>query len=56
MWKEKHGTGGSMSPKIVYGNPVCKECGTKVFKLTEKGRCKCVLCGRETKRGEEGQS
>ena len=42
--------------KIIYGPPVCRECGTKVFKVTDKGRCKCVLCGKETKGDDEGQS
>ncbi len=30
--------------RYVYGPPVCKECGTKVFIQITKTRFKCVLC------------
>lgn len=29
--------------KYVYGPPVCKECGTKVFEMTNKHYI-CVMC------------
>lgn len=42
------------SEKVVYGPPVCRKCGTKVFTMTGKNKFKCVLCRDE--RVEKNQS
>jgi tRNA(Ile2) C34 agmatinyltransferase TiaS len=42
-------------PKYVYGPPVCKKCGTKVFLMTGKHRFKCVLCRHESVEKLQGE-
>jgi len=35
--------------RYVYGPPVCKQCGTKVFKMITKTKYECVLCKNVSK-------
>jgi len=43
---------GKLSEKVVYGPPVCKECGTKVFLMTNN-KYICVLCHDEKSAKDE---
>ena len=42
-------------PKYVYGPPVCRKCGTKVFLMTGKHKFKCVLCRDERVEKPQGE-